>query len=152
MFQNQITLSAYMSGSAVYWAVQYGYRLWGNAYSPTQKELAHTVWLFYMSKFYEFFDTVCVFGVYVLCTCMHAILCTNYNWPSPNNLGPQVIMVLKGKLNQVSFLHIYHHTTISAVWWAITFAAPGGDGVWLCIGASVGAHTVLVHVFCLFAV
>lgn len=37
-------------------------------------------------------------------------------------------MVLKGKLNQVSFLHIYHHTTISAVWWAIAFAAPGGDG------------------------
>lgn len=47
-----------MSGSAVYWAVRYGYRLWGNAYSPSQPELAHTVWLFYMSKFYEFFDTV----------------------------------------------------------------------------------------------
>lgn len=47
-----------MSVSAVYCAVQYGYRLWGNAYQPSQGALAHTVWVFYMSKFYEFFDTV----------------------------------------------------------------------------------------------
>lgn len=47
-----------MSASAVYCAVSYGYWLWGNAYQPSQSGLAHTVWVFYMSKFYEFFDTV----------------------------------------------------------------------------------------------
>lgn len=54
----QIALSTYMCCSAAYCAVSYGYRLWGNAYKPTQSMLAHTVWVFYMSKFYEFLDTV----------------------------------------------------------------------------------------------
>lgn len=31
-------------------------------------------------------------------------------------LGVQFIMLLKGKLEQVSFLHVYHHGSISAIW------------------------------------
>ena len=40
----------------------------------------------------------------------------------------QVIMLLKGNVKQVSFLHVYHHVSISCIWWAIAYAAPGGDG------------------------
>jgi elongation of very long chain fatty acids protein 4 len=27
----------------------------------------------------------------------------------------------------VSVLHVYHHATISFIWWMITYTAPGGD-------------------------
>ena len=53
-----ITLSAWMAGSAVYWAIQYGYRFWGNGFKASQAELGITIYVFYLSKFYEFFDTV----------------------------------------------------------------------------------------------
>eukprot|EP00565_Helicotheca_tamesis_P002512 CAMPEP_0185724372 /NCGR_PEP_ID=MMETSP1171-20130828/871_1 /TAXON_ID=374046 /ORGANISM="Helicotheca tamensis, Strain CCMP826" /LENGTH=336 /DNA_ID=CAMNT_0028392207 /DNA_START=253 /DNA_END=1263 /DNA_ORIENTATION=- len=36
-------------------------------------------------------------------------------------------MVLRGKLDQVSFLHVYHHTTIAWAWWAGFKYYPGGD-------------------------
>lgn len=36
-------------------------------------------------------------------------------------------MVLRGKLDQVSFLHVYHHTTIAWAWWAGFYLFPGGD-------------------------
>lgn len=37
------------------------------------------------------------------------------------------IMLVKGNLRQVSFLHVYHHVTVSMIMWLITYAAPGGD-------------------------
>lgn len=36
-------------------------------------------------------------------------------------------MVLRGKMNQVSFLHVYHHTTIAWAWYAAMSFFPGGD-------------------------
>nr|AAV67800.1 polyunsaturated fatty acid elongase 2 [Thalassiosira pseudonana] len=36
-------------------------------------------------------------------------------------------MVLRGKMDQVSFLHIYHHTTIAWAWWIALRFSPGGD-------------------------
>ena len=36
-------------------------------------------------------------------------------------------MISKNNLKQVSFLHVYHHATISFVWWMIAHRAPGGD-------------------------
>jgi len=36
-------------------------------------------------------------------------------------------MVLRGKMDQVSFLHIYHHTTIAWAWWIAFVCCPGGD-------------------------
>ena len=53
-----IALSAWMAGSAVYWAVQYGYRFWGNGFKASETELGMTIYVFYLSKFYEFVDTV----------------------------------------------------------------------------------------------
>lgn len=36
-------------------------------------------------------------------------------------------MVLRGKMNQVSFLHVYHHVTIAWAWWIAMLLFPGGD-------------------------
>lgn len=38
-----------------------------------------------------------------------------------------VIMLLKGNIRQVSFLHVYHHATISVIWWIIARSVPSGD-------------------------
>lgn len=37
------------------------------------------------------------------------------------------IMILKGNMRQVSLLHVYHHLSISMIWWSIVYVAPGGD-------------------------
>jgi len=36
-------------------------------------------------------------------------------------------MVLRGRMDQVSFLHVYHHTSIAWAWWAGLTLWPGGD-------------------------
>jgi len=36
-------------------------------------------------------------------------------------------MVLRGKMDQVSFLHVYHHTSIAWAWWFGLKLYPGGD-------------------------
>ncbi|KPA84645.1 long chain polyunsaturated fatty acid elongation enzyme-like protein [Leptomonas pyrrhocoris] len=38
-----------------------------------------------------------------------------------------LIMLLKQNYHQVSFLHIYHHATIFAMWWLASMKAPGGE-------------------------
>lgn len=76
-------------------AYKNGYSVWGNAYNPKETAMAHYIWVFYVSKIYEFLDTF--------------------------------IMLLKNNLKQVSFLHVYHHATISFMWWMIAHRAPGGD-------------------------
>eukprot|EP00227_Mantoniella_beaufortii_P012391 CAMPEP_0197605610 /NCGR_PEP_ID=MMETSP1326-20131121/43431_1 /TAXON_ID=1155430 /ORGANISM="Genus nov. species nov., Strain RCC2288" /LENGTH=293 /DNA_ID=CAMNT_0043173433 /DNA_START=72 /DNA_END=953 /DNA_ORIENTATION=+ len=90
-----VSLSLYMCVGCLYEAVRNNYTLWGNAYEPSQTALAHYIWVFYVSKIYEFVDTF--------------------------------IMLLKNNLKQVTFLHVYHHATISFIWWMIAHRAPGGD-------------------------
>lgn len=90
-----IALSSYMSGGALYYAWKGGYSFWGNGYKPSETEMGRIVYVFYMSKWYEFFDTF--------------------------------IMLLKGNYSQVSVLHVYHHVSISFIWWVIAYVAPGGD-------------------------
>lgn len=53
-----IALSAGMAASAIYWARRGRYNFWGNAYKPSETEMGLTIYVFYISKFYEFFDTV----------------------------------------------------------------------------------------------
>mmetsp|Transcript_150495 Transcript_150495/g.262981 ORF Transcript_150495/g.262981 Transcript_150495/m.262981 type:complete len:316 (-) Transcript_150495:2153-3100(-) len=38
-----------------------------------------------------------------------------------------LFMVLRRKFNQISFLHVYHHSLLTCAWWAVTAYAPGGD-------------------------
>lgn len=49
----------------------------------------------------------------------------------------QVIMALKGNFHQITFLHVYHHSSIFFVWWIIVRFAPGGDGVLLLLLVAV---------------
>jgi len=79
----------------VYHAAASGYRVWGNAYKVEEREMATLLYIFFLSKIYEFLDTF--------------------------------IMLLKGNLQQVSLLHVYHHVSMSLIWWMIINTAPGGD-------------------------
>ena len=53
-----IVLSAGMAASSIYWARAHSYSFWGNAYRPYERNMGLTIYVFYVSKFYEFFDTV----------------------------------------------------------------------------------------------
>ena len=52
------------------------------------------------------------------------------------------IMVLKHNYRQVSFLHVYHHTSIVVVVYAYLMLAPGGDSYW-CSMVNSGIHVVM---------
>jgi elongation of very long chain fatty acids protein 4 len=40
------------------------------------------------------------------------------------------IMLLKGNLRQVSYLHVYHHMTIPFIQWILACYSPGGENYW----------------------
>jgi len=42
--------------------------------------------------------------------------------------GDTFIMALKQNFHQISFLHVYHHSSIFVIWWIVVTYAPGGDG------------------------
>jgi elongation of very long chain fatty acids protein 4 len=105
-----IGLSGCMSTTAVVEAVRNGFWLWGNDYDPAQTALATIVYVFFLSKIYEFVDTF--------------------------------IMLAKGNVRQVSFLHVYHHVTVTMLMWLITYAAPGGDAYYSVVLNSL-VHVVM---------
>lgn len=45
-------------------------------------------------------------------------------------------MLAEGRLRQVSFLHVYHHVTILAFWFCISWIVPGSDGYFSLAGNS----------------
>mmetsp|Transcript_12559 Transcript_12559/g.30905 ORF Transcript_12559/g.30905 Transcript_12559/m.30905 type:complete len:266 (-) Transcript_12559:1715-2512(-) len=47
-----------------------------------------------------------------------------------------VFMILEGRMRQVSFLHVYHHVSILAYWYAILWMAPGSDAYFSLAGNS----------------
>ena len=53
-----IALSSWMSVSACVQAWRLRYRFWGTAYSDAHGSMAIVVYVFYVSKLYEFMDTV----------------------------------------------------------------------------------------------
>lgn len=53
-----ILLSGYMFGGTVYYAWKAGYNFWGNGYNESEVKLGQVIYVFYISKWYEFFDTV----------------------------------------------------------------------------------------------
>eukprot|EP00244_Chara_vulgaris_P012041 TRINITY_DN6199_c0_g1_i1.p1 TRINITY_DN6199_c0_g1~~TRINITY_DN6199_c0_g1_i1.p1 ORF type:complete len:434 (-),score=68.30 TRINITY_DN6199_c0_g1_i1:49-1350(-) len=88
-------LSLYMGTGILHHAWRNGYSVLGNKIRDEEATLGKLIYLFYVSKLYEFVDTL--------------------------------IMLLKRNLWQVSFLHVYHHGTISLVWWVMCYRCPGGD-------------------------
>lgn len=53
-----IALSGYMCLTCAYEAVKNRYNFWGNEYDSRQGGMARIVYIFYISKLYEFLDTV----------------------------------------------------------------------------------------------
>lgn len=53
-----LSLSLYMCLGIVFRAFQLKYSLWGNAYDPKEATMAHLIYIFYMSKYVEFMDTI----------------------------------------------------------------------------------------------
>jgi len=53
-----VVLSTFMFVGTVYQAVKNGYSLWGNMLNPDETGMAYMLYIFYLSKIYEFNDTV----------------------------------------------------------------------------------------------
>lgn len=51
-----------------------------------------------------------------------------------------VLMILRKKMNQVTFLHVFHHATMLNIWWWVMMFIPGGLS---CFGSGLNC---LVHV------
>lgn len=104
-------LSLWMGVMIMYYWYTLGYKPWGIAFDPKRdKDIAFVMWVFYVSKYYEFWDTF--------------------------------IMLIKGNLNQVSFLHVYHHASTCFIFWWVCNKAPGGDA-YFCIMLNCWVHTVM---------
>ena len=56
-------------------------------------------------------------------------------------------MVAKMNFRQVSFLHLYHHSSIFAIWWYVSWVAPTGEGMSGCSGY-VAAELTLTRPHC----
>ena len=53
-----VILSSYMSFNAAYCAWKHSYRFWGQGYSSKEKNMGWVIYIFFLSKIYEFNDTV----------------------------------------------------------------------------------------------
>lgn len=52
------------------------------------------------------------------------------------------IMLLRGSLRQVTFLHVYHHSSVFVIQWATFFYAPGGES-YLASILNSGVHVLM---------
>ena len=53
-----VVLSLWMSTKALYCAYKYNYKFYGQAVSTKEADLGYVMYIFYVSKIYEFMDTV----------------------------------------------------------------------------------------------
>lgn len=108
---SQIMLCAYMTIEAFFLAHRNNYTLLPcNAYNTTNPPVANLLWLFYISKVWDFWDTI--------------------------------FIVLGKKWRQLSFLHVYHHTTIFLFYWLNSHVNYDGD-IYLTIVLNGFIHTVM---------
>lgn len=56
--------------------------------------------------------------------------------------GDTFLMVLKHNYHQVSFLHLYHHSTVFVIWFVVCLVGPGGDSYWSAMLNS-GIHVIM---------
>lgn len=105
-------LSAYMCVSIIITAVASGFRLWNNAVGEDLNG-----WR--MAKLIWLF----------------------YVSKIPEFIDT-CIMMLKQNYHQVSFLHLYHHTTIFGIWFIVCLMGPGGDAYWSAMLNS-GIHVIM---------
>lgn len=92
---SQIALCAYMAIEAGLIAYRNGYTVFCNAYSTTEPPLVGVLYLFYLSKIWDFWDTF--------------------------------FIIIGKKWKQLSFLHVYHHSTIFMFYWLNASVYNDGD-------------------------
>jgi elongation of very long chain fatty acids protein 4 len=64
-----------------------------------------------------------------------------------NKIEKKTKMKTQGKVDQVSFLHVYHHSSIGLVWWLVARSEPGGDAYWsACLNSLV--HVIMYAYYC----
>jgi len=108
---SQIMLCAYMTIEAGMLAYRNNYTaLPCNAYDTANPPVANLLWLFYISKVWDFWDTI--------------------------------FIVVGKKWKQLSFLHVYHHTTIFLFYWLNCHVNYDGD-IYLTILLNGFIHTVM---------
>jgi len=99
LFHNIVltSLSFYMGAEAIRQAVRLGYGLWRNPLVTDERG----------------YEMARIVWIYYLSKILE--------------FDDTVIMALKKNNHQISFLHVYHHTSIFFIWWVITYYAPGGE-------------------------
>jgi elongation of very long chain fatty acids protein 4 len=108
---SQIMLCAYMTIEAILLAYRSGYTVMPcNAFDTEKAPVANLLWMFYVSKAWDFWDTI--------------------------------FIVLGKKWRQLSFLHVYHHTTIFLFYWLNANVLYDGD-IYLTIALNGFIHTVM---------
>lgn len=108
---SQIFLCAYMTIEAGFIAYRNDYTAMPcNDFNVKNPPLGNLLWLFYISKVWDFWDTI--------------------------------FIVLGKKWRQLSFLHVYHHTTIFLFYWLNANVLYDGD-VFLTILLNGFIHTVM---------
>jgi len=45
-------------------------------------------------------------------------------------MADTLFMVLRDSRRQISFLHVFHHSSIFFIWWFVIYYGPGGDGIY----------------------
>jgi elongation of very long chain fatty acids protein 4 len=106
----QIILCSYMCVEAGVQAYRNGYNVVCNDFKYDNPPLANLLWLFYISKVFDFADTV--------------------------------FIVLGKKWKQLSFLHVYHHTSIFLMYWLNLRVGFDGD-IYLTIILNGYIHTIM---------
>ena len=115
-------------------AIASGYKLWGVQYSPRETAMARVIHIFFVSKIYEFMDTfIMLLKGNVQQVCGTPIVLERFRTALTDAAHGRP---------QVTVLHVYHHATISFIWWMITYTAPGGDAYF---SAALNSFVVRVH-------
>lgn len=108
-----IVWSFYILCGSMYTAITNKYLVWGNPCDDTS--LQHYIVSFYISKIYEFLDTM--------------------------------IMIAKRNFHQVSFLHVYHHSSISIIWFIIAKYYSCVDAyIPMCLNSTI--HVIMYANYC----
>ncbi|KAL3693441.1 hypothetical protein R1sor_007092 [Riccia sorocarpa] len=61
------------------------------------------------------------------------------------------IMLFRRNLRQATYLHLYHHTTISIIWWIICYRVPGADA-YFSAAVNSGIHVAMYFYYLLAAI
>lgn len=84
--------------------------------SPGEMRVVNALWWYFISKIFEFFDTV--------------------------------LMVLRKKNNQISFLHVFHHASILFIEWIVFTSIPAAQS-WFGAGLNSFVHIVMYFYYAL---